>query len=168
MTDNRQTPVKKKRSSRKKTQTRLGHDPLAWIDDGSNQATPDSGEISSEEIAAYGGEVEQDAAQVETAAEVVPQEITTETNTLVLPAGFNIAEVASVHQQALAVLASDNDQVTINASAVEIIDAASLQLLLVICRTASESNKKIQWQGVPDRMKNGASVLNISSQLFAG
>jgi len=58
------------------------------------------------------------------------------------------------------------DEITLEASAVETIDTAGLQTLLILIKTALENDKSILWTEVPDILKTSATKLGLSDALL--
>jgi len=58
------------------------------------------------------------------------------------------------------------DEVTIEASAVETIDTAGLQTLLILIKTALENDKSVLWSGTPDILKTSATKIGLSDALL--
>lgn len=58
-----------------------------------------------------------------------------------------------------------DDQIILEASAVESIDTSGLQALLVLVKTAIENGKSISWQDTSETLKTNAEKLGIASEL---
>lgn len=59
-----------------------------------------------------------------------------------------------------------DDEISLEASAVENIDTAGLQALLVLIKSASDNSKTITWQNTPEIITSGAEKLGIKSPLL--
>ncbi len=58
------------------------------------------------------------------------------------------------------------NEITIEASAVETIDSAGLQTLLVLIKNSLDSDKKISWENTPDILQSSSDKLGLSEALL--
>lgn len=82
---------------------------------------------------------------------------------VVLPADCRIADLAEVKQAIQAALATG--ALGIDASAVERVDTAALQLLLAARRDANKAAATFAWNGVSDALRDAAGVLGLAQTL---
>ena len=107
------------------------------------------------ECAAVGAEVSvQEAASVEPGG---PASVT-------LPANCSIKEVAALRESLCAVLDAP-ESVSIDASAVERIDTATLQLLYAFVRDRFAADREVVWQGVTGQLSEAARLLGVRDLL---
>lgn len=85
------------------------------------------------------------------------------TNTLTLDSVVVINNAKSLYQT-LAEINDDTD-VTIDASAVEMIDTAVLQLLFAFTRKVQAGNHQIRWKNPSDEFVSRADLLGLSQHL---
>ncbi|MDH5571676.1 MAG: STAS domain-containing protein [Gammaproteobacteria bacterium] len=181
-------PEKKTRS--KKKSSRLGHDPLDFLE---QEEAPDEPGLSVDVATQFEESIKEiDKNKVEVLPDDhsdVDQEIINEAipggafndnvigdkemaqpvdsiqpdqfGILVLPAHFTIYEVADINLQMKAILDTDSRTVDIQGGNVESIDAAALQLLVSFNRQASERGKIIEWQSCSDKIKEVAANLIV-------
>jgi len=83
---------------------------------------------------------------------------------ITLAANCSIKEVAALRAQLCAVVDS-GDAVAIDASAVERIDTATLQLLYAFVRDRLNSDREVTWQGVPAALTDAARLLGVRDLL---
>lgn len=83
---------------------------------------------------------------------------------LVLPSSLTIREVAEMHPLWTGQLVSDGT-VTIDASAVEIIDGAGLQLLAALSKGAEQRNSALAWRNVPPVLTEAVAQLGLQTAL---
>jgi anti-anti-sigma regulatory factor len=80
-----------------------------------------------------------------------------------IPADCRIADVGSLQQQLRAAL--DAPQIVLDASGVERVDTAALQLLVVFQREAARRGKQMNWAGVSAPLHDAASQLGLAQTL---
>ncbi len=83
---------------------------------------------------------------------------------LPLPASLDIAGADELKQVLSAALDSAKP-IKLNATAVEHVDAAGMQLLLVFCNSARAQGLKTTWTGAPPRLKEAAALLGMAAAL---
>lgn len=115
-----------KKKSAKKNVSKLGHDPLAWINE---------------------DEVQSEKHPTPTTPSVSPSatESGAKKAVLTLPVYFGIAHSADVCRQMREILASGCSVVSIAAADVESLDAAGLQCLLAFSRQAQSQGVTLEW-----------------------
>src|SRR5689334_6979520 len=86
------------------------------------------------------------------------------TRALALPAECAIASAPSLRQSLLKRL-TDPANVQIDASAVQRIDTASLQVLAAFVRDRRGAGLAVEWRGVPSSMTGIAQLLDLASLL---
>ena len=98
--------------------------------------------------------------------EVLPQDETVAcaASVIKLDSVLNIQNVANLHACLLKALA-DNTTISLDASAVNVADTASLQLLLILKRTAIKLHKEVVIDFPSDRFIEAADLLGISEML---
>ncbi len=89
---------------------------------------------------------------------------TASTHVINLEATQNIQNVSDLHQKIFAVY-QQHDKIEIDASEVSSIDTSSLQLLLVLKRTAMNENKEISFDFPSERFIEAAELLGMSDML---
>lgn len=77
---------------------------------------------------------------------------------------LDVSAVSALHASFLEAFA-EGDSVSINAATLQRVDGPGLQLLAAVCKHAAQHKQTIQWQGVPDSLKQAASVFGISNLL---
>jgi phospholipid transport system transporter-binding protein len=80
-----------------------------------------------------------------------------------MPADFRIGEVTDVHRQFGEAL--DASQVVLDGSAVERIDTAALQLLVVFQREVQKRGNQMNWAGVSAPLHDAAGQLGVTQIL---
>ncbi|MDH5570269.1 MAG: STAS domain-containing protein [Gammaproteobacteria bacterium] len=83
---------------------------------------------------------------------------------LILPDIFGIAQ-ADVTYQAIKELLSTSDEIKIDASVVETVDASALQLLIALVNECKSQGKKISWHAQSDKINDSAKLLNLTELL---
>jgi ABC-type transporter Mla MlaB component len=83
---------------------------------------------------------------------------------ITLAANCSIKEVAALRAQLRAVV-DNGEPVAIDASAVERIDTATLQLLYAFVRDRLNSDREVTWQGVPAALTDAARLLGVRDLL---
>jgi ABC-type transporter Mla MlaB component len=159
----------KKKSGSRKTASKLGHDPLAWI----NESEDDTG-FSSKATSGQSAVVNNDApipeqkgpaSVVDTtttdATGAVGNTVKKDNQVLRLPVFFGIAQASDICSQMRNILSSGCSVVEIAANDVESIDAAGLQLMVAFSKQASDSGIVVKWTGSSQKIKAVASLLNV-------
>lgn len=152
----------------------IGYDPLAWMSDQVRQPpvsefAEDEIEIRSEVSAAVPepGDFPEEATAFIPAVDVdrTRQQNTADGHAIIeLASVLNIQNVAKLHACLLEAL-DNNSKIEIDASAVTIADTASLQLLLILKRTAIQQQKQV-WIDFPsEKFIQAAELLGISAML---
>ncbi|HTV85397.1 MAG TPA: STAS domain-containing protein [Dyella sp.] len=80
-----------------------------------------------------------------------------------IPADCRIADVGDLHRKLSD--AFDAPQIVLDASAVERVDTAALQLLVVFQREAAKRGKQMSWAGVSAPLHEAASQLGLAQTL---
>ncbi|HMN44399.1 MAG TPA: STAS domain-containing protein [Povalibacter sp.] len=101
---------------------------------------------------------------VPAAEPVVESTATSGAAAITLAANCSIKEVAVLRSQLCAVVDS-GEPVAIDASAVERIDTATLQLLYAFVRDRLNSDREVTWQGVPAALTDAARLLGVRDLL---
>lgn len=109
---------------------------------------------------------ESTVAETAVAAPAVPvaQSAAVSGGAIALAANCSIKEVAALREQLCAV-ADSSEPVAIDASAVERIDTATLQLLYAFVRDRLNSDREVTWQGVPAALTDAARLLGVRDLL---
>lgn len=83
-----------------------------------------------------------------------------------LPENLTIHHI-DVHFNTLNQMFSDaEDEIEIEASAVEAIDSAGLQTLLILIKNSTQNDKTISWKNTPEVIQVGAEKLGLSQTLL--
>lgn len=96
-------------------------------------------------------------------ATAVPVAVVAEPVTVTLPADCRIAAQAALKEDLLGVLAAD--AITLDGRAVERIDTAALQLLLVFQRELDARGGKLGWRGTSNALDEAAGLLGLAQIL---
>ena len=80
-----------------------------------------------------------------------------------MPADFRMAEVTDMHRQLGTVL--DAKQIVLDGGAVDRVDTAALQLLVVFQREAQKRGSQVNWAGVSAPLHDAASQLGLAQVL---
>ena len=159
----------------------IGYDPLAWLHDSDQPdsdaaslpvefATEDDAPIEGEAInaAAEFGDKSIDVAEqlkVDTStAEVVDHLMLEQAMQIVLDSVQTIQNVAYLHERLLQAL-DCHSKIDIDASAVTMIDTATLQLLLVLKQTAIKTHKEVSIDFPSERFVEAAELLGLAEML---
>lgn len=142
----------------KQSSSLIGHDPLAWM----SREEPDNSDIVG---LADTDNTNSEAfpVQLMEAGSVVDNEIV-ENGNIVLDAVLNIRNVAALHERLLSALDS-NQSIEIDASAVTAVDTATLQLLLVLKRTAIKLQKQVMIDFPSEKFIEASRLLGIAEML---
>ena len=90
----------------------------------------------------------------------------TESNTITLKGGMDLASIHETHAL-IASAISDGTSVSINCSAVEFFDGATLQLLLVASNTLKQNGESLRLTGVSEDVESSfrlAGALDLISK----
>jgi len=82
----------------------------------------------------------------------------------VLPRSLTIGDLEPLRQQLLVLLGSHRG-LRLDGRAVEAIDTAGLQLLVVLCRDAAARGMTVQWTGAGPALLSGAALLGLTAAL---
>lgn len=77
---------------------------------------------------------------------------------IALPIALTIVEVESIRQSFLSLLPAS---LTVDASAVDHVDSAGLQLLASACKTVAENGGHIEWKGVTTSLAESAEQCGL-------
>jgi phospholipid transport system transporter-binding protein len=80
-----------------------------------------------------------------------------------MPADFRMAEVSDMHRQLAGAL--DAGQIVLDGSAVDRVDTAALQLLVVFQREVQKRGQQMNWAGVSAPLHDAASQLGLAQVL---
>ena len=83
---------------------------------------------------------------------------------LSLPDVFGIAQAAVMYDEINKQLAS-NDEIKIDGSAVETVDASALQLLIALINECKQQGKTVSWHEKSDKINDSAKLLNLTESL---
>ena len=144
----------------------LGDDPLAWLNAGSdaNKKTLEKKTASKKKKASKKPAVK---AKTENKAKAVKHEaieVDKPSNRIELESSMVINKAGEIFDS-LRKIESSADAVEIDASKVEIIDTAILQLLFSFALSLREKNVKLSWYKPTEGLLNKASVLGLTEQL---
>jgi ABC-type transporter Mla MlaB component len=154
----------------------IGYDPLAWLQETEQQA---SLSVSEQEIPAIPEQAVSDApidtADVGAEAVAIETEVSADDvadwgvqnsgdGAMALPSVVNIQDVGELHLR-LQNLLDHHQLIEIDASAVTIIDTASLQLLLVLKLTAAKQQKQVVIDFPSSRFLEAAGLLGLDDLL---
>ena len=179
--------MSKKKSKSKKKPSRLGHDPLDFLDEDetldesglSEAVTPqlDENIQPADEKLAAEFLLDDTSVDEETIEKIVTSEATNEEvevddvididtevenpERLILPSNFTIYEVMDVDIQMKAILDSGCSSIELLGGDVESIDAAALQLLVSFLQQTRETGKNFNWKSCSDKIKEVADNLSI-------
>ena len=176
--------AKKKDMTGRALEPKLGHDPLAWITGNMEDVvSPSNIVVEPEKNSEDGKEVVVDSSvaivaneniEHEIDKEVVDEVVTvkeredlseTKDNTMLnLPDVFGIAQAEVAYNEIKQLLVS-SDEIKIDGSAVETVDASALQLLISLFEECKSKGIKISWHSESDKVNDSAKLLNITQSL---
>jgi anti-anti-sigma regulatory factor len=80
-----------------------------------------------------------------------------------LPEALGIAQVHALHEQ-LELMMNDEtiEDINIDASAVQRVDAAGVQLLYVLNKTAADRSLKIHWCNISNKLARAISIMGVA------
>ncbi len=81
-----------------------------------------------------------------------------------LTKALNIAQVAELHEE-FGKLLIEAHPMEVDASAVETVDTAALQLLLAVVREAEKKDVAFSWRSPSAAFSNSASLLGLTGEL---
>jgi len=149
----------------------IGYDPLAWINDNDDEQEEDKQEIVKQAV------ILKERPVIEPIIKEDPEEIIQEPpldnestdeyqndSNIILKSNLNIRYVSELHTQLLSAL-EKNNILDIDASAVEMIDTANLQLLVILKQEALKLDKNIIFDFPSDKFIESATQLGISELL---
>jgi ABC-type transporter Mla MlaB component len=155
----------------------LGDDPLAWLSSGTRAAKKTETKPGIKEVTGKNKknkkaklknksktEQPQKIEQPKVNAEQAEVKVGGELNRLVLESSLVINKASDVYES-LKKLSSSGDAIEIDASKVEIIDSASLQLLLAFVLSLKEKGVSLSWHKPSEGMLNKASILGLTKHL---
>ena len=170
--------AKRKVAGNLQLEPKLGHDPLAWISGNEGNVVssanivvdPGFEETKLDEIV----EMVVEAPPVEVVEQKVAEVVITETpvetgdekdqTMLNLPDVFGIAQAAVMYDEINKQLAA-KDEIKIDGSAVETVDASALQLLITLINECKAQGKKVSWHEKSDKINDYAKLLNLTEAL---
>lgn len=158
----------------------IGHDPLAWMKDESDESAEGkmaSTASQSERPEPEGGD-ERDIDQNEDREESPPPASASQTkdnsdnagtspdasSALVLERSLGVAVVSKLYEEMKPLLEQISD-VEIDASAVDTVDACGLQLLLGFVSSAKEQNIKVHWKQASAKFVEAAEQMDMKMHL---
>ena len=168
----------------KKDDSLVGFDPLAWMKEETEQDddAKDHGKNNAEtkiktkldnsqdnSTAVDSGE-EKTANGIESVADSIVEletqriEDSTNESKITLDETLNIQNVASLHEQFVKLI-ENQDKIEIDASSVAVIDTATLQLLVILKKTAVELHKEVIIDFPSDNFIESAELLGVSEIL---
>lgn len=138
----------------------IGYDPLAWLRESGAENLPDPSQalaipLSSAPVLAE--------AEGENAAGTSPK-TTAGVARISLEAVQNIQNVCDLRERLITAMAEAGD-IEVDASAVTLVDTATLQLLLVLKRAALDAGKRVSFDFPSDRFVEAAQLLGIAELL---
>ena len=165
--------TKKKVVDNSDLESKLGHDPLAWLSGNEGNVVSDDN-IVIEPKAIAQVEIVNETVAVESVEQVEPEVVASEKTMatgsnedktmLNLPDVFGIAQAEIMYQEIKELLSSE-DEVKIDGSAVEMVDASALQLLIALVNECKSKGKKISWHKSSDKINDSAKLLNLTESL---
>ena len=161
----------------------LGDDPLAWLSAGTSAAKQPENKAGKKEPGAKNksgkkakskkkNKIEQPALKVEQVQDEPPSvnldppkvEAEKKSNRLVLESSLVINKASDIYES-LKNISISSDAVEIDASNVEVVDSASLQLLFAFVLNLKERGISWSWYKPSEGMLNKASILGLTEQL---
>lgn len=160
MSDKSSANTQNKTKSAKNKVSKLGHDPLSWINDPEIEIENTS---NSDEASSLQDRLDTNQPNSDEVAAV--SEMLEDNTMLDLPSYFGIAQVSTVYEEMQLILALKIDEIEINAADIESIDTAAIQLLIVFVDQATKSGKSIKWLVTTDKFKVAVTTLNLNNAL---
>jgi ABC-type transporter Mla MlaB component len=93
-----------------------------------------------------------------------PVEATTVEPVIVLAANCSVKDAAAL-KSSLCALANEGGAVTLDTSAVERVDTATMQLLCAFVRDRSARNQSVMWRGVSQALNDAVRLLGVAALL---
>lgn len=142
----------------------IGYDPLAWMSDdvAEPEITAEKTEDVSEPLVSATPDIVEEAVKPEVIIDNSNVDITKPEITL--DATLNIQSVSALHEK-LSKILLDHSVLEIDASAVKMIDTASLQLFVVLKQESIRMHKEVNFEFPSDRFIDAAKVLGIYEML---
>ncbi|MCW8910372.1 MAG: STAS domain-containing protein [Gammaproteobacteria bacterium] len=180
--------VKKKAAKKKlvanfQIEPKLGHDPLAWISGNDDNVVSRANIVVDPAVVLESNVEENKVAEPVVAVveepvveieQTEPEELIVEKpaevsnvkdkTMLTLPDVFGIAQAAVMYDEMNEQLSS-MDEIQIDGSAVETVDASALQLLIALINECKSQGKKISWLKESDKINHSAKLLNLTESL---
>jgi len=151
-------------AKRKTKSSALGDDPLAWI--AGADETKENAVKKTKSKKAKSKKAKSKKAKVKTNRKnkIQKEKIKTDKTRLVLDSIITINDAQTMYTQLRSLLESKQD-ITIDASAVEMLDTAILQLLLAFVNKIKAQNRVVVWSKPSEEMINRATTLNLQAGL---
>ncbi len=143
----------------------IGYDPLAWMDEETNQ--------NAESLSSSKTEQDHETLVADNKTEIVEtavadwietEEQDSDDSTVVLESVQNIQNISGLYDKLLALFEQTN-KIEIDASAVMTIDTATLQLLIVLKQSAVKAEKEVIFDFPSERFIEAAELLGLSEML---
>lgn len=150
------TSDEKKKTTPKKSASKLGHDPLAWIDDVNAGMAPEAESMPAPESQGAKRNVATSAP-----TRVMETAMPENTATLNLPVYFGIAQSAEICAEMQKIMASGGKEIKIAGGDVESFDTAAVQLMMALNKAADLNDIEISWSGCSQKMTEVRQLLNI-------
>ncbi len=83
-----------------------------------------------------------------------------------LPENLTIHHIDNHFNELNQLFNSAENEIKIEASAVETIDSAGLQTLLILIKNSLDNNKTIAWENTPDIIQTSSEKLGLSQALL--
>ncbi len=162
---------------RTKKKSLIGIDPLAWlnedesdkeevsIDLGEKVAKSEIVEKESEELSDEFNETEtndQDIMEEEVIEMEVEQSENNSGDCFKLESSISIADVSTLHEQ-LKIYLDQKNELEIDCSEVESVDAAALQLFIAFLYEAEKQNKKVIWKEPSDLLRATIKMMGLNN-----
>ncbi|MDT4331027.1 STAS domain-containing protein [Methylomonas sp. MED-D] len=138
----------------------IGYDPLAWLREPGVAKSSEPSEVLAIPEPKQPVLAEADADGVADSATMSMAHATR----IALEAVQSIQNVCNLYERLLTALA-DAEAIEIDASAVSMVDTATLQLLLVLKRTALDAGKQVSFDFPSDRFVEAARLLGVAELL---
>ncbi len=150
----------------------IGYDPLAWMNDESDEPevavenTAELGEINASSAAEEIEEtIQPEPVEINMAkGSVNDPEVGITKPEITLDAILNIQGVSVLHEQVLKTL-QDHPILEIDASAVKMVDTASLQLFVVLKQESIKLQKEVNFEFPSDKLIDAAKILGVYEML---
>ncbi len=156
-------------AKRKTKSSALGDDPLAWIagaDEAKENAVKKTKSKKAKSKKAKSKKAKSKKTKVKTnrKSKVREEKIKTDETRLVLDSIITVNDAQTMYTQLNSLLELKQD-ITIDASAVEMLDTAILQLLLAFVNKIKAQNRVVVWSKPSEEMINRATTLNLQAGL---